>query len=138
MAMFPYFSLNIFKQRPVTAAATPTAPNWKCPTRQKKLAEADLLALVDDKVVVAEAKSTDELDTGNQNKAARKRVLLAETFGAEEIILATTKEGWKEASISAMRTAVKDHVWKAMPRPRIREVFGLGTGEVKDRYIDAD
>ncbi|MDV6297425.1 hypothetical protein OCS65_28625 (plasmid) [Rhodococcus aetherivorans] len=104
-----------------------------------KLAEADLLALVDDRVVVAEAKSTDQLDKGsNQRKAAKKRVLLAETFGAEEIVLATTRDGWTTASLNAMRAAVKGHDWKTMRRPRIREVLGLGTKTVKDRYVDVD
>ncbi|MFD9669413.1 hypothetical protein ACFWAY_49015 [Rhodococcus sp. NPDC059968] len=105
----------------------------------KKLAEVDLLALVDDRVVVAEAKSTDEIDKGtNQRRAARKRVLLAETFGAEEIVLATTRDAWTAASLNAMRTAVKEHDWKTMSRPRIREVLGLGTRAVNDRYVDVD
>lgn len=104
----------------------------------KKLAEADLLALVDDKVVVAEAKCTDELDKGSPKRAAAKRITLVETFGAEEVILATTQLSWKPSSIEAMRTAVSGHEWTTMHPPKIREITGLGTGKVRDQYVNID
>ncbi|MDI9895680.1 hypothetical protein QM797_13220 [Rhodococcus sp. IEGM 1381] len=103
----------------------------------KKVAEADLLAYVDGSVVVAEAKSTDELDSGsNQKKAAKKRALLSEIFGADEIVLATTKNSWKPSSIEAINVAVEQHNWRNSRRPRIREIVGLGTAGASDRYID--
>ena len=59
------------------------------------VAEADLIAVCDDDVIVAEAKSNDALG-GNAKeirRAAAKRVRLADVLRADQIILATTRTG---------------------------------------------
>jgi hypothetical protein len=58
------------------------------------VAEADLIALSDHRVLVAEAKSSNHLrpNKGSRLDAARKKVRLATTLHADEIVLATTQE----------------------------------------------
>ena len=57
------------------------------------VAEADLIAVGDDEVIVAEAKSNDALgrSTKEVKRAAAKRVRLADVLRADQIVLATTQ-----------------------------------------------
>ena len=101
----------------------------------KAIAEADLLALIDGKLIVAETKCADDLDSnGDRRAAANKRVILSAAFDCDEIILATTQNRWNNASINAMSYAVGNHEWSRQP-PRIRRIESLGSGDVTDEYL---
>ncbi len=101
-------------------------------------AEADLIAVSDDEVIVAEAKSNDALG-GNAKevrRAAAKRVKLADVLRADQIILATTRPEWSASSITEICSAVTGHTWPARLRPSVRLITGLGGDQVKDLRLD--
>lgn len=100
--------------------------------------ETDLLALVDRRLVVAEAKSVNSLgDTRpKRNAAARKRALAARVFAADEVILATSADSWDEASIAAMSSALRAQDWPTGRGPRLRTIARLGgTEDVIDEVV---
>jgi hypothetical protein len=102
------------------------------------VAEADLIAVSDDDLIVAEAKSNDALGGGAREirRAAAKRVRLAEVLGADQIILATTEARWSASSITAIRSAVTGHAWPAGLRPTVRLITSLGGDQVGDLGLD--
>jgi hypothetical protein len=102
------------------------------------VAEADLIAISDDDLIVAEAKSNDALaGTAREiRRAAAKRVRLAEVLGANQIILATTEAQWSASSITAIRSAVTGHAWPAGLRPTVRLITSLGGDRVEDLRLD--
>jgi hypothetical protein len=103
-----------------------------------RLAETDLLALADRRVCIAEAKSSHSLGTGRALRgAARKRVLAAAIFRADDIILATTARQWESASIDAVKTAISGQEWKSGAPPRLRTITGLGIGPTVDSAADS-
>jgi hypothetical protein len=104
----------------------------------KPVAEADLIAVSDDDLIVAEAKSNDTLagTTRERRRAAAKRVRLADVLRANQIILATTEPQWNAPSIAEIRSAVTDHTWPAGLRPTVRLITGLGGNRVEDRPLD--
>ncbi len=101
-------------------------------------AEADLIAVSDDEVIVAEAKSNDALggSTREVRRAAAKRVRLADVLRADQIVLATTRPEWSASSITEIRSAVTGHTWPAGLRPSVRLITGLGGDQVKDLRLD--
>ena len=101
-------------------------------------AEADLIAVGDDEVIVAEAKSNDALggSTREVRRAAAKRVRLADVLRADQIVLATTRPEWSASSITEIRSAVTGHTWPAGLRPSVRLITGLGGDQVKDLRLD--
>ena len=108
----------------------------------KKIAECDLLAHVDNELVVAEAKNNGSLGTNKQmvDAAAAKRVLLARHARADQIVLATTASAWDARSITAMVSAIKQATtgqqwWNAM-QPRLRLLTGLGHRHVSDDEVN--
>ena len=101
-------------------------------------AEADLIAVSDDEVIIAEAKSNDTLG-GNARqvrRAAAKRVRLADVLCADQIVLATTRPEWSTSSITEIRSAVTGHPWPAALQPAVRLITGLGSDQVKDLRLD--
>ncbi len=102
------------------------------------VAEADLIALCDDDVIVAEAKSNNALGANAKEirRAAAKRVKLADVLRADQIILATTEPGWSASSITEICSAVTGHTWPAGLRPTIRLITGLGDEQVEDLRLD--
>jgi hypothetical protein len=102
------------------------------------VAEADLIALSDDQLITAEAKSNDVLGSNPKEirRAAAKRVLLAATLHADQIILATTQPGWSAASVAAIGEAVAGHRWLAGLRPAVRLIADLGSDQVQDQRLD--
>jgi hypothetical protein len=102
------------------------------------VAEADLIAVSDDEVIVAEAKSNDALGRNAKEvrRAAAKRVKLAEVLRADQIVLATTRPEWSSSSITEIRTAVTGHIWPAGLRPAVRLITSLGGNKVKDLRLD--
>jgi hypothetical protein len=101
---------------------------------QRKVAEADLLALCDGRLIVAEAKSASSLGSSAREirRVAAKRVKLAATLQADQIVLATTGPVWSEASVEALRSGVDGYRWPAGASPTVRLVTGLTTGNVRD------
>lgn len=101
------------------------------------VAESDLLAHVDGKVLVAEAKSTDALadTTKKAREAARKRVLLASELRADEVIMATTAAAWAPSSISIMLNAIRAATWSRGWPPVLRLVTALGTSTPADKIV---
>ncbi len=100
--------------------------------------ETDLLALVDRRLVVAEAKSVNSIGDNRRkrNAAARKRALAASVFAADEVVLATSADSWDEASIAAMSSALRAQNWASGRGPRLRTIARLGgTGEVVDEMV---
>jgi hypothetical protein len=71
----------------------------------KPVAEADLVAVGNDEVIVAEAKSNDALGKNPREvkRAAAKRVMLADVLRADQIILATTQPEWNTSSLTEIR-----------------------------------
>ncbi|MFG3342385.1 hypothetical protein [Glycomyces sp. NPDC048151] len=112
------------------------APEMELLQGEKPIAEADLIALSDRRVLVAEAKSSNNLGSksGARREAARKRVQLANTLQADEIVLATSREAWEASSLDAIKDAVGD-MTPAWTAPRIRIITALGTEEVQDEYL---
>jgi hypothetical protein len=98
-------------------------------------AETDLLALSDGRVAVAEAKSIDTLGNGAaRRRAVDKKLLLAETLHADEIILATTRPAWKKPTINALAAGIRQHTWPTARVPKLRVIARLGTSEPTDAY----
>jgi hypothetical protein len=107
-------------------------------TSGNPVAEADLIAVSDDEVIVAEAKSNDTLG-GNAKevrRAAAKRVRLAVVLRADQIVLATTRPEWSSSSITEIRSAATGHAWPAGLPPAVRLITGLGGNQVKDLRLD--
>lgn len=102
------------------------------------VAEADLIALSNDQVIVAEAKSNDVLGKNPREvkRAAAKRVKLARVLRADQIILATTQPEWSGSSLAEIRSAVTGHPWPAQLRPAVRLVTGLGSDHAEDLRLD--
>jgi hypothetical protein len=102
------------------------------------VAEADLIAVANDEVIVAEAKSNDALGKNPREvkRAAAKRVKLADILRANQIILATTQPEWNGSSLTEIRSAVTRHPWPAGRRPAVRLVTGLGSDHAEDLRLD--
>ncbi|TDO34732.1 hypothetical protein EV643_12692 [Kribbella sp. VKM Ac-2527] len=106
------------------------------------LAEVDLIAHVDGKLITAEVKTSNSLASRAQRTdAARKRVHWAAVLRADEVLLATTQPDWQPSSISAVADALKaatvDSTFAPDRTPRLRLVTGLGTATLTDQYHDA-
>ncbi|WP_157974912.1 hypothetical protein [Glycomyces dulcitolivorans] len=114
------------------------APEMELFEGGKRVAEADLIALSDRRLLVAEAKSSNHMrpktGKGSRLDTARKKVLLATALHADEIVLATTQETWEPASIEDIQKAVKE-LTPAWTAPQIRSITALGTDHVKDEYL---
>jgi hypothetical protein len=103
-----------------------------------RIAEADLLALSDDQLIIAEAKSSDTLGSSPREirRAAAKRVKLTAAVRADQIILATTQPEWNASSIKEVRSAVTGHAWLAGLQPAVRLITALGSDQVQDLRLD--
>lgn len=102
----------------------------------KKQHETDLVALIDDRLAIAEVKNANRLaSNGDQRRtAARKRVRAAQIIEADQIILATTHDDWEPSSVAAIRTAIEEVQWNP-GEPRIRVITKLGTDEISDSTL---
>ena len=90
------------------------------------IAEADLVAVAGDVLLIAEAKSNDVLEkASSEAESVKRRVELAEMLGADEIVIATTRDKWKERSLNAIMSAIDSHSWPDGLKPRLRVVTSL-------------
>jgi hypothetical protein len=103
----------------------------------KGVAEADLLAHADGRVITAEAKSNSALGESSRKvrDAASKRAVLAHALQADEVILATTTDTWVTGSVDAMRSALTAHSWPRGAPPVLRTITRLGTDSPDDGVI---
>jgi hypothetical protein len=87
------------------------------------VAEVDLWAVVDGKVLLGEARISDQLDPDRAKERARARRLaeVAMAPTADEVILATTAPAWNRTTIDTM-----DHALTRQGLP-LRLLVGLGT-----------
>lgn len=97
--------------------------------------EVDLPAYADGQLIVAETKSSTTLGT-DAAKEARKKVALADAFQADQIVVATTKATWDNASLTAIRDAVRDHRWTSGAPPAVRIITSLGTETCQDQRMN--
>jgi hypothetical protein len=114
------------------------APEFELLKDEEPVVETDLLALADRQLMSAEAKTTNALGKNRpeRNDVARKRVLAAQLLVADQIVLATTKDTWQDASVQSMKSAIRAATWEAGARPRLRIITGLGTASITDRFED--
>lgn len=107
-----------------------------CTPGRGRVAEADLLALSDEKLIVAEAKKISYLGKGRREieDAARKRIFLADALGADELVFATSKDKWDNASLRAVTEVHANHSWQA-GAPKVRVITGLGRSSVMDHVL---
>jgi hypothetical protein len=104
---------------------------------RKTVAEADIVAVAGDLLIVGEVKSNDAL-AGKKDmaKAVRARLHLAEIFGADEIVIATTEASWSGPSLDAIESEVAAHVWPSGLRPKLRSITSLSAhGQGVETYL---
>lgn len=101
---------------------------------KEPVAEADLLAVVDGRVVLGEAKTTPTLGPKRQRTAKAKKIAtIAAAVQADEVLLCTTSTTeWSSTDLEAIRSALDVALSAAATRPAIRTLTGLGT-EVVDK-----
>ena len=97
------------------------------------VAEADLLAVVDGRIVLGEAKATPRLGTRPERVAkARKLATIAATVKADELLLCTSSSStWSAADLAAIKSALGEAVPDVGMRPLIRTVTGLGSAPIE-------
>lgn len=92
----------------------------------KGVAEADLISCLDDRVLVAEVKSTPDLGDAYKSRA-QKLARMAAVVQADEILLVTSSEtGWKTKDINALRAALAGVTQGGARPPAIRAITGIG------------
>jgi hypothetical protein len=89
--------------------------------------EIDIIALVDSRLVVGEAKRVATFGTKNEgNKAIRKLLRVSDLLGADEILLATSAPGpWKERQTDQLLKATAGHSWRFGKVPQVRVLTDL-------------
>jgi hypothetical protein len=93
-------------------------------------AELDLALIVGGRIVVGEAKSNNQLKTGDKGttQAAARLVRAACVMSADEIVLATSKRNWASGVREAVEAAVATG-WSSGHRPRVREMVDVGISQ---------
>jgi hypothetical protein len=93
---------------------------------QDLLAEVDLWAIIDGRIVVGEAKTVDRLDLtrARERRVAARLASVAQTATADQVVLATTAPGWNQGSVAVMQRALER---SGIP---LRQLVDLGTDSV--------
>ena len=102
------------------------------------VAEIDLLANCDDKVIIGEAKTTPSLGgtKGDREKKAHKLADVARILRADQIVLCTPADNWPQIDANAVQAAIASKFADAPNQPTIRVITGLGTTDVNDDRAD--
>jgi hypothetical protein len=102
------------------------------------VAEIDLLANCDDKVIIGEAKKTPSLGgtKSDREKKAHKLADAARTLHADQIVLCTPAHNWPKIDAMAVQDAIASKFADAPAQPTIRVITGLGTTNVNDDHGD--
>ena len=97
---------------------------WRSPSKLKPLYEIDLVAVMDDEVVVAEAKRN---PARHEKKGALdKLVEVAAQLRADTIaLLSGPRASWSEGQVDHLRSQIRYRRWIDGRRPRLVEVCGL-------------
>jgi hypothetical protein len=76
---------------------------------QDWLAEVDLWAVIDGRIVVGEAKTVDRLDStrARERRVAARLATVAQAATADQVVLATTAPEWNQESITLMQRALE-------------------------------
>jgi hypothetical protein len=100
-----------------------TRPEADVTNDDRHVAEIDLWAIIDGKVLLGEAKTVDQLhpNRAKERVAARRLAEVANAATADEVVLATTAPSWNPITIDTMHKALEHH---ALP---LRMLEGLGT-----------
>jgi hypothetical protein len=101
---------------------------------KEPVAEADLLAVVEGRVVLGEAKTKPTFGTRPQRTAKAKKIaMMAAAVRADEVLLCTTSTTqWSSQDLEAIRSALDSTLTAADARPALRTLTGLGL-EVADQ-----
>jgi hypothetical protein len=77
----------------------------------RHVAEIDLWAIVDGKILIGEAKTIDQLDPdrARERAAARRLAEVAAAVTADEVIMATTAPDWNPTTVDTMNNALRHH-----------------------------
>lgn len=105
----------------------------------KPVAETDVLAHADGRVITGEVKTNDELHSNAKEraKAARKRAIWADVLRADEIVLATAQGQWADSSVTAMTACLSAYEWTTPGhRPRLHLLTGVAGSTVKSEYVN--
>ncbi len=89
--------------------------------------EIDIVALVDGRLVIGEAKCVPTLGTKKEsNKAIAKLLRISDLLGADEILLATSAPGpWKESQTDQLLKATAGQSWRFGKVPQVRVMTDL-------------
>jgi hypothetical protein len=76
---------------------------------EERIAEIDLWAVVDGKILIGEAKTVDQLDPdrATERASARRLAEVAAAVTADEVIMATTAPDWNPTTIDMMNNALR-------------------------------
>jgi hypothetical protein len=76
-----------------------------------RIAEVDLWAVVDGKIIIGEAKTADRLSQSakEERKVAHRLAEVAVAVSADEVVLATTAPAWNPQTIAAMEQALPSY-----------------------------
>jgi hypothetical protein len=104
---------------------------------EKKIAEIDLIAIVDKQLIVSETKRSATLGNGKlARQVAAKRVRIAQVLRADQVLFATSAPKWEDHSIQSMIAAMSTS-WNRIYPPVLRVIENLG-GTVTDSRIGLD
>lgn len=92
--------------------------------------EIDLVAYADDKLTVAECKSSGKLGRKELNKKCWAAALLR----ADQLLLATTAESWPDGSRSRIEAAISRFAWHPHS-PQIMLITALGSPSAGEEII---
>jgi hypothetical protein len=100
---------------------------------RSRIAEIDLLASCDDKIIIGEAKSHTNLGGSDRAEKASKLATVAAVLHADQILLCSSESGtWSQADIDAVQTALTSKFTDDPDTPTVRVITGLGTTHVND------
>jgi len=102
----------------------------------QKPAEIDILALVDGRLTVGEAKCVASLGTNKETSQAIGKLLgVSDLLGADEILLATTAPGpWKARQAAQLLEAAARRKWRFGKMPQVRVLTDL-RGESRNELL---
>jgi hypothetical protein len=102
----------------------------------QKPAEIDILALVDSRLTVGEAKCVASFGTNREASQAIGKLLgVSDLLGADEILLATTAPGpWKARETNQLLRAAARRKWRFGKIPQVRVLTDL-RGEPRNELL---
>jgi hypothetical protein len=88
--------------------------------------EIDLIAVQDNRLLVAEAKKKPEIRPADLKKTITKMVHVSDVLGADEILLCTPVAApWKTGDVNAFVARIRHHQWRLGLQPSLRVLTDL-------------